>query len=154
MRSDPRPSALRARLALTACAGAMVLASACVPVAVAPAGGPVAASARADTVADRLFFGRSIPGGGMVSDEEWAAFLRDVVTPKFPDGLSVWRADGQWLDSRGTLEHEQTMVVEVIHPSSTAVDAALREIADEYKRRFRQDAVLRITTPVRMRFYE
>ncbi|HEX8245853.1 MAG TPA: DUF3574 domain-containing protein [Longimicrobium sp.] len=122
----------------------------------APGPSPVLApvSARADTVADRLFFGRSIPGGGTVSDDEWAAFLRDVVTPKFPDGLSVWRADGQWLDSRGTLEHEQTMVVEVIHPASAQVDDALRQIADEYKRRFRQDAVMRITTPARMRFYE
>jgi hypothetical protein len=151
MRSDPRRAAIR--LALAACASVMALA-ACAPVAVASAGAPVAASARGDTVADRLFFGRTIPGGGMVTDEEWTAFLRDVVTPKFPDGLSVWRADGQWLDSRGTLEHEQTMVVEVIHPSSPAVDAALREIADEYKRRFRQDAVMRVTSPVRMRFYE
>lgn len=130
------------------------LATACAPaVAVAPGSAP-AAVAHADTVADRLFFGRSIPGGGMVTDEEWAAFLRDVVTPRFPDGLSVWRAEGQWLDSRGTLEHEQSMVVEVIHAASPQVDAALRDIADEYKRRFRQDAVLRITTPVRMRFYE
>jgi hypothetical protein len=131
------------------------LAAACAPaVAVAPGSTPVAAAARADTVADRLFFGRSIPGGGTVTDEEWAAFLRDVVTPRFPGGLSVWRAEGQWLDSRGTLEHEQATVVEVIHPASPAVDAALGEIADEYKRRFRQDAVLRITTPVRVRFYE
>jgi uncharacterized protein DUF3574 len=113
-----------------------------------------AVAARAETVADRLFFGRSIPGGGTVSDDQWAAFLREVVTPRFPDGLSVWRADGQWLDSRGSLEHEQTMVVEVIHPASQRVDDALRQIADEYKRRFRQDAVMRVTTPARMRFYE
>ncbi|HEV7588143.1 MAG TPA: DUF3574 domain-containing protein [Longimicrobium sp.] len=107
-----------------------------------------------DTVADRLFFGRTIPGGGSVSDDEWSAFLRDVVTPRFPAGLSVWRADGQWLDSQGTLEHEQTMVVEVIHAASGEVEVRLREIADEYKRRFRQDAVLRITTPARMRLYD
>ena len=112
------------------------------------------AAAFGDTVADRLFFGRMIPGGGSVSDDDWAAFMRDVVTPRFPDGLSVWHADGQWLDSHGTLEHEQTMVVEVIHAASGEVDVRLREIADEYKRRFRQDAVLRITTPARMRLYD
>ena len=133
---------------------AFVLGCAPRPLATATAPSPASVAARADTVADRLFFGRSIPGGGTVSDDEWAAFLRDVVTPKFPAGLSVWRADGQWLDSRGTLEHEQTMVVEVIHPASDQVDSALRQIADEYKRRFRQDAVMRITTPARMRFYE
>jgi hypothetical protein len=123
-------------------------------VAPAPASARAAAVAPTDTVADRLFFGRSIRGGGMVTDEEWAAFLNDVVTPRFPSGLSVWRADGQWLDSRGTLEREQAMVVEVIHPASAEVDASLRAIADEYKRRFRQEAVLRVTTPVNVRFYE
>ncbi len=135
---------------------AVVFLAACVPVAVAPgpAGARMAAFVRADTVADRLFFGRSIPGGGMVSDDDWAAFLRDVVTPRFPDGLSVWHADGQWLEASGTLAHEPTMVVEVVHPASEQVDAALQQIADEYKRRFRQEAVLRVTTPVRMRFYE
>jgi hypothetical protein len=139
---------LSAGFALAACAPAVTTAR-------APAAAPgTAVAAQTDTVADRLFFGRSIPGGGTVSDDEWTAFLRDVVTPRFPNGLSVWRADGQWLDSRGTLEHEQTMVVEVIHPASEQVDDALRQIADEYKRRFRQDAVMRITTPARMRFYE
>ena len=129
--------------------------AACVPVAVTrtPAG-RMAMVVSADTVADRLFFGRSIPGGGMVSDDDSAAFLRDVVTPRFPDGLSVWRADGQWLEASGTLAREPTMVVEVVHPASDRVDAALQQIADEYKRRFRQEAVLRVTTPVRMRFYE
>ena len=120
----------------------------------APASAPAAAMAREDTVADQLFFGRSIPGGGTVSDDEWAAFLREVVTPRFPSGLSVWRAEGQWLDERGTLEHEQAMVVELIHSASASMEAAIREIADEYKRRFRQEAVLRVTSPVHIRFYD
>ncbi|HEX6747619.1 MAG TPA: DUF3574 domain-containing protein [Longimicrobium sp.] len=141
---------------LTLLATTALTLAACVPVAVAPgpAGVRMAALVSADTVADRLFFGRSIPGGGMVSDDEWAAFLRDVVTPRFPDGLSVWHADGQWLEASGTLEREPTVVVEVVHPASEQVDAALQQIADEYKRRFRQEAVLRVTTPVRMRFYD
>ena len=108
----------------------------------------------ADTVADRLFFGRSIPGGGLVSDSAWSAFMAEVVTPRFPDGLTVWRADGQWLEAGGVLARESSMVVEVAHPASEAADASLRAIAEEYKRRFRQEAVMRVTTPVRMRFYE
>src|SRR5262249_11578696 len=52
-------------------------------------------------VTDRIFFGRAIPGGGSVSEEEWATFLAEVVTPRFPDGLTVWRAEGQWTDPRG-----------------------------------------------------
>ena len=42
----------------------------------------------------QLFFGRSTIEGGEVSDEAWAAFLADTVTPRFPDGLTVLDAAG------------------------------------------------------------
>lgn len=47
---------------------------------------PPAAPATALVISDRLFFGRDIPGGGMVSDADWAAFLEEIVTPRFPQG--------------------------------------------------------------------
>jgi hypothetical protein len=147
-----RPRSIRHAMAVLALSAAPL--AACTPASMTPATGPVPASASADTVADRLFFGRTIPGGGMVSDSSWAEFLANVVSKAFPQGLTVWRAEGQWLDSHGTLEREQTMVVEVVHPAAQSVDATLQQIADEYKRRFRQDAVMRVTVPVRMRFYE
>jgi hypothetical protein len=43
----------------------------------------------------RLFFGLRT-SAGTVSDDEWGRFLADVVTPRFPRGLTVGRADGQW----------------------------------------------------------
>ena len=106
-----------------------------------------------NVVIDRLFFGTNIPGGGTVSAEEWSAFVREVVTPRFKDGLTVFEANGQWLDPRGELVREHVMVVEVAHPTRRGIDDALRAIADEYKRRFRQDAVLRLTVPARLIFY-
>jgi hypothetical protein len=105
-------------------------------------------------VADRLVFGRSIPGGGMVGEEEWVAFLRDVVTPRFPDGLTVWRAEGQWRGPNGQLVREPVAVVEIFHPASASADSAVDAVAIAYRRRFHQDAVLRVTIPVRTRFYE
>ncbi|CAN5901195.1 hypothetical protein BH20GEM1_BH20GEM1_01780 [soil metagenome] len=36
-------------------------------------------------------------GGTMVADR---LFLAEVVTPRFPEGLTVWRAEGQWLDEQ------------------------------------------------------
>jgi hypothetical protein len=142
----PRPHPLP--LLHAACASL----AACAPAANAPR--IVRSAISADTVADRLFFGRSIPGGGMVTDSAWSVFLAEVVTPRFPDGLTVWQADGQWLEASGVLARESSTVVEVAHPASEAAEAALRAIAEEYKRRFRQEAVLRVTTPVRIRFYE
>jgi hypothetical protein len=111
-------------------------------------------TAMGDTVADRLYFGRNIPGGGTVTDSAWSVFLREVVTPRFPAGLTVFRAEGQWRGDDGTVVGEQSFVVEVIHPAGPAAEVDLLEIATAYKRRFNQEAVLRVTLPARPRFYE
>jgi hypothetical protein len=108
----------------------------------------------ATMVADRLFLGRQIPGGGMVSDAEWAAFLAEVVTPRFPEGLTIWRAEGQWLDPQGVTVREPVMVLEMVYPSDVTADVAIVEIAEEYRRRFRQEAVLRVTEEARVRVFE
>lgn len=105
-------------------------------------------------VADRLVLGRAIPDGGSVSEEDWSAFLAEVVTPRFPDGLTVWRAEGQWTDPSGVLVEEPVLVLEIVHPASDEADSAMASIADEYRRRFRQDAVLRVTTDARVHLFE
>lgn len=104
-------------------------------------------------VVDRLFFGTNIPSGGQVSDEEWKAFVKDVVTPHFKDGLTILEGDGQWLDPRGDLVREHVHIVEVAHKPGAEHDEAIAAIAAEYKKRFKQDAVLRVTEPVTMRLY-
>lgn len=96
-------------------------------------------------VSNRLFCGLSIPGGGTVTEAELDAFVDEVVTPRFPDGFTVWRAQGQWKGG-----DEEVMVLEFIHRDSPDADRAVREIAAEYRRRFRQEAVLRVTTPAWM----
>ena len=100
-------------------------------------------------VSDRLFCGRSIPGGGEVSDADVDAFLEEVVTPRFPEGFTSWTAVGNW---RG--EEEKTLVLEFLHPYGRSFDDKVREIAEEYRRRFRQQAVLRVTGPARMELIE
>ena len=137
--------ALSLALALAGCAPA---------VARAPAPASAAAVSREAWVADRLYFGRSIPGGGTVSEDDWAAFLRDVVTPRFPDGLTVWRARGQWREAGGAIQGEDVVIVEILHPPSAQADAALEEIAREYRSRFRQEAVLRVRAPADARFFQ
>lgn len=104
-------------------------------------------------VVDRLFFGTNIPSGGQVSDDDWKAFVKDVVTPRFKDGLTVLEGDGQWLDPRGVVVREHVHIVEVAHKRDVVTDDAIRAIADEYKKRFKQDAVLRVTAPVTLKLY-
>jgi hypothetical protein len=105
-------------------------------------------------VADRLFLGRAIPTGGEVGEEQWRAFVDQVVTPRFPDGLTLWHAQGQWRDPRGTLVRENVLVLEVFHAPSATADSALDSIAREYIRRFNQDAVLHVRGSAVMRLIE
>lgn len=131
--------------ALTACASATTRQD----VATAP---PL--SGKQTLVADRLVFGQSIPGGGHVADAAWKAFLREVVTPSFPAGLTVWHAEGQWLDPRGDVVREHVIVVEVFHRQGAPADSVFSRIAAEYRHRFHQDAVLRTTFEARTQLYE
>ena len=98
-------------------------------------------------VRETLYFGRNRPGGGKVSDTEWQTFLAQVVTPRFPAGLTVVDAMGQWKGASGSVEQERAEVVTLFHPGDETGRRAVREIAAEYKRRFQQEAVLRERAP-------
>ena len=115
-------------------------------------GQPVAAGEA--WVVDRMYFGRDIPGGGIVSDIAWVAFLGEVVTPRFPAGLTAWRAEGQWRDASGAVVREPSFIVELLHPVSAETDAAVEQIAAEYKQRFNQEAVMRVRAPADVEFHE
>jgi hypothetical protein len=104
---------------------------------------PVTLGQCSERVYDRLFFGLRTPDG-MVSDAEWAAFLHEVVTPRFPDGLTVVDAHGQWRgDGERDVTVERARVVEIAHADSIAVDRDLDELVSIYKHRFRQRSVMR-----------
>jgi hypothetical protein len=105
------------------------------------------------SIDDRLYFGRNIPGGGAVTDADWNAFLAEVVTPAFPQGFTTWRTQGQWRNQSGTIEREDGFVIQVTHPDDPKADAAIRAIADAYKTRFKQEAVMHIRDRVESRFY-
>ncbi|MHB8808893.1 MAG: DUF3574 domain-containing protein [Desulfobulbaceae bacterium] len=94
-------------------------------------------------VSEMLYFGTEKPGG-VVTAEEWSWFLRDVVTPRFPEGLTAWPASGQWRSAGGEVTREASHVLNLIHPETEAAESAVRETVTEYKNRFRQEAVLRV----------
>ncbi|HUR82404.1 MAG TPA: DUF3574 domain-containing protein [Thermoanaerobaculia bacterium] len=100
-------------------------------------------------VSDRLYCGRSIPGGGEVTDADVDKFVDEVVTPRFPEGFTMWTATGSWKGSE-----ETTLVLEFLHPYGRRFDDHVREIAEEYRRRFRQEAVMRVTLPAMMEFVD
>lgn len=94
-------------------------------------------------IRDALYFGRNRPDGGGVREQDWQVFLDSVVTPRFPDGLTVTSATGQWRGASGKVESEASSVVTLLHAGDTDARGKVAEIAQEYKRRFQQEAVLR-----------
>src|SRR5690242_7958401 len=79
-------------------------------------------SVRQAVVYEQLFFGRNREGREIVSDSAWTVFLRDEVTPRFPEGLTVLQSRGQWRDSTGHIEREAGYVLTLLHPASRAAD--------------------------------
>jgi len=105
-------------------------------------------------LADRLFCGLAIPGGGEVTEAEWRAFVAEEVTPRFPEGLTIWRAEGQWRGDDGAIVREPSLVIEVVHRADPRVEQKIVEVAQAYKTRFRQEAVMRVTVPARLEFID
>ena len=94
-----------------------------------------------------LYFGLARADGGVVQPEEFQAFLDEAATPRFPDGLTVLEARGQWR-SHGRVLREPARVLVVLHPPGPEADAALESIRADYRRRFAQESVLRVDRAV------
>ena len=79
-----------------------------------PGAPPVCTAPLKPAVEINLYFGRDKPGGGEVSDTEWAAFLNDTATPRFPDGLSVLNVEGQSRGASGVSRERTKLLVVVV----------------------------------------
>lgn len=88
-----------------------------------------------------LYFGTTRPTGA-VSELEWQLFLRDEVTQRFPDGLTVWEAQGQWRSSSGRVDQERSKVLLVVHPDTAKASALVQEVIAKYRKQFDQESVL------------
>jgi hypothetical protein len=96
-------------------------------------------------ISDLLYFGTSKPGGS-VTLKEWSDFLWGVVTPRFPKGFTAWQAYGQWKPEKGETQREVSYVVSIVHPEGDGDEAGIRAIIAEYKSRFHQESVLRVSS--------
>lgn len=135
--------------------GAVAVAIALVPgVAVMPSSaeqppGPIAACAQ--RIYTRLFFGLEGPRGS-VAETEWDAFLRDVVVPRFPSGLTVTHAKGHWQAPGEPPQREASRVLEIVYDERPSHDRRIEEIAAMYKATFQQKSVMVIRMPVNVCF--
>jgi len=101
---------------------------------------PLCGSA-APQVRTTLYFGTARPKGS-VSELEWQMFLRDEVTARFPDGLTVWEAEGQSKHPDGTLGHDRSKVLLLVHPDTLDARASVQAVITKYRKSFEQESVL------------
>jgi hypothetical protein len=96
-----------------------------------------------------LMFGRNIRGHAGVGDAAWARFLAREITPRFPDGLTVVDAAGQWRDpATGRLAREPSRLVIIVTAGDAPADDKTAAIVAAYKQRFDQKSVGVVTSAV------
>jgi hypothetical protein len=98
-------------------------------------------------VRTELIFGLKRADGSTISAKEWAAFMAGVVTPRFPEGLTVLEGYGQYRNASGQMVMEPSNIVMILHPPDAAVDASVESVRAEYCRQFGQESVLKINSP-------
>jgi len=112
--------------------------------ATAPAG-PACPTGQERMRTAQLFFGRSIAGKASVSEADFRKFVDEEMTPRFPDGLTVLDAGGQWRGDENRLIREASKVVLIVLPPRRGAADRLEAVRAAYKARFHQESVLLIT---------
>lgn len=87
-------------------------------------------------------FGRDVGHRIGVSEKAWEGFVAREITPRFPDGLTVTDASGQWRDpASGRITREPSKLVTIVLPGNADDEAHLDAVVSAYKRQFRQQSV-------------
>lgn len=131
------------------------LAAAPAPTASATLGGDAAHPPAAHWLRSELYFGlgRAAPSDDGVSEAQWRRFLDEEVSPRFPDGLSVLEAYGQWRNpSQPAPERLRSKVLVILHEDSPAARQRLDEIRTAWKQRTHDRSVLLVTAPAEVSF--
>jgi hypothetical protein len=92
-----------------------------------------------------LYFGTNRANSEPVSEAEFASFVDIHVTERFPDGLTLLTAYGQFRNSRGELIRERSLLLILLYPRDMQdANKRIQEIRDLYKTQFSQESVLRV----------
>jgi hypothetical protein len=99
-------------------------------------------------VRTELFFGTARPDEA-VTEEQFMEFVDAEVTPRFPDGLTVLKGDGQFRSADGVLIKEQSFVLVLLYPYQTLEKSSQRiqRIRALYESHYDQESVLRVDDP-------
>jgi hypothetical protein len=100
-----------------------------------------------------LLFGRDIGRRIGVSESAWTRFVAHELTSRFPDGLTVTDAIGQWRDPASRrIVREPAKKVEIVMPGNGDDQERLAAAVKAYKKEFHQRSVGVIVRPACVAF--
>jgi hypothetical protein len=94
-------------------------------------------------IRETLYFGASIPAGGMVDAAAWDRFSADVLTSAFPSGYTVLDGHGAWRNAQGGVDEEPSRLVIFVHADDAVSNTAVADVIARHRASFRQESVLR-----------
>jgi len=115
------------------------------------------ASTHLDWVQTELFFGIASQNADAAlatqREQRWQTFLDKEVTPRFPEGLSVFDVSGQWLSpKKGTISYERSKALLILYHDTPQHRADIETIRDAWKKLTGDESVLRINQNVDVSF--
>ena len=93
-----------------------------------------------------LYFGLNKKDGSEVTSDEWKKFVDDEVTPRFPDGLTIVEAVGQFRSATGVIVHEKSRMLILLYKKKDRekLDAGIEAIRKAYCKKLDQESVMRL----------
>ena len=93
-----------------------------------------------------LYFGSLKPDKTHVTKEDFELFLRNVITPLFPEGLTLLTGLGQFRTASGEIIQERSRLLILLYPVEDRRDKSekIETIRRQYKEHFQQESVLRV----------
>ena len=98
-------------------------------------------------------FGRNIGARIGVSEDDFGRFVDREIMSRFPHGLTVFNAAGQWRnEASDKIVREPSKIVQIVLPGRVDDVARLKEVVEAYKARFKQHSVGMIVRPACVSF--
>ncbi len=100
-----------------------------------------------------LYYGAGrLPADG-TKDTRWENYINEVVTPRFPEGLTLLEGTGQWRVKEGqTPRRNRTRILILIHEDTEEKSRKVDEIRTLWKEISGQQSVLRVSQPADVSF--
>ena len=100
-----------------------------------------------------LMFGCNIGARIGVSEDDFGRFVDREIMSRFPHGLTVFNAAGQWRnEASDKIVREPSKIVQIVLPGRVDDVARLKEVVEAYKARFKQHSVGMIVRPACVSF--